>query len=199
MSPSPRDFRVDFRDAEYRQAYAEDFLNTYVATQIQVLREQRGFSQEQLAELIGTKQPGVSRLENVNHSSWKTDTLRKVAGALDVWLKISFESYADLVTDATRFGREILERPKFEDDLFFKDSPLLERTFEAIRPSQNQVANVINGLEIVQNNTGLVRKPSQLEIFPTARFDVIQGRGSAAGTLSALSQNATGSLQSAGA
>jgi ribosome-binding protein aMBF1 (putative translation factor) len=36
-------------DEEYRYAYAEDFLNTSVATQIRVIREQRGLTQEELA------------------------------------------------------------------------------------------------------------------------------------------------------
>jgi transcriptional regulator with XRE-family HTH domain len=108
--------RNEFMDLEYRQAYAEDYLNTYVATQIQVLREQRGLSQQELAELIGTKQPGISRLENINHSSWKTETLKKIADALGVRLKISFETYGDLLKEASTFGRHSLQRPKFEQD-----------------------------------------------------------------------------------
>jgi ribosome-binding protein aMBF1 (putative translation factor) len=67
----------EFSDPEYRYAYAEDFLNTWVATQIRVLREQRGMTQQDLAEAIGTKQAGVSRVENVNYSAWKTETLRR--------------------------------------------------------------------------------------------------------------------------
>ncbi len=108
--------RDEFIDPDYRQAYAEDYLNTYVATQIQVLREQRGLSQQELAELIGTKQPGISRLENINHSSWKTETLKKVANALGVRLKISFETYGDLLNEASTFGRRSLQRPEFEQD-----------------------------------------------------------------------------------
>ncbi|HVS87694.1 MAG TPA: helix-turn-helix transcriptional regulator [Candidatus Acidoferrum sp.] len=108
--------REELKDPEYRQAYADDYLNTYVATQIQVLREQRGFTQEKLAELIGTKQPGVSRLENVNYSAWNTETLRKIAHALGVRLRISFETYGDLLMECTSFGRRALQRPNFEQD-----------------------------------------------------------------------------------
>jgi len=39
--------KIEFLDEEYRYAYAEDFLNTSVATQINVLREQRGMTQEE--------------------------------------------------------------------------------------------------------------------------------------------------------
>ena len=119
MYPSPRNLMEEFLDPEYRQAYADDYLNTYVATQIRVLREQRGLSQEALANLIGTKQSGISRLENVNYSSWKTDTLRRIAHALDVRLKISFETYGDLLFESDVFGKRFLQRPGFAKDPAF--------------------------------------------------------------------------------
>jgi len=108
-------------DEEYRYAYAEDFLNTSVATQIRVIREQRGLTQEELAQKIGTKQAGISRLENVNYSAWKTETLRKIARALKVRLKITFETFGSLVDEAETFSRENLERPTFEDDPRFHE------------------------------------------------------------------------------
>jgi transcriptional regulator with XRE-family HTH domain len=117
------------RDEEYRYAYAEDFLNTFVATQIRVLREQRGMTQGQLAEKIGTKQAGVSRYENVNHSSWKTDTLRTIARALGVRLKITFEPFGSLLDEAGSFSAESLRRPEFKNDPAFssiKESPAQE-------------------------------------------------------------------------
>ncbi len=117
-SPLREDFVTE--DAEYRYAYAEDFSNTYIATQIKVLRDQRGMTQEGLAEAIGTKQSGISRLENVNYSSWKTETLRKTARALGVRLRISFETFGSLLGEDAEFSRESLKRPKFEDDLAFK-------------------------------------------------------------------------------
>ena len=112
----------EFQDEDYRYAYAEDFLNTWVATQIVTLREQRGLNQTELGELIGTKQPGVSRLENVNHSTWKTETLKRIARALGVRLKISFETFGSLMEEDANFSRRFLMRPEFD-----KDPGLLER------------------------------------------------------------------------
>src|ERR1035441_6532502 len=93
----------EIQDEEYRYAYAEDFLNTWVATQIVALREQRKLSQTEFGKLIGTKQPGVSRLEDVNHSTWKTDTLKRIARALGVRLKISFETFGTLLDEDANF------------------------------------------------------------------------------------------------
>ena len=119
---SREDLKQEFQDEEYRYAYAEDFLNTWIAAQIVTLREQRRMSQADFGELIGTKQPGVSRLENVNHSTWKTETLKRIARALGVRLSISFETFGSLMDDDARFCRESLERPEFKDDPAFSET-----------------------------------------------------------------------------
>lgn len=119
MSEYQSNLEEEFQDEEYRYAYAEDYLNTRIATQIKVLREQRAMTQQGLAEKIGTKQAGVSRLESVNYSSWKTQTLRKIARALGVRLSITFETFGTLLGEAARFSRESLEKPDFANDPVF--------------------------------------------------------------------------------
>jgi transcriptional regulator with XRE-family HTH domain len=122
-------------DEEYRYAYAEDFLNTYIATQIKVLRDKRGkMTQKQLADAIGTQQPGIARLENVNYSKWKVETLKKVARALGVRLKISFETFGSLLEEDANFSREALERPPFEEDPAFK---------EAEEPTEEELSDLL--------------------------------------------------------
>lgn len=101
---------------EFRYGYAESHLDAALASQIKALREQRGMTQAELAEAIGTKQSGVSRCENVNHSSWKTDTLWRLAKAFGVRLKISFEDFGSLLDEVDRFSRASLERPVPSDD-----------------------------------------------------------------------------------
>ncbi len=140
-------------DPEYRFAYAEDFLNTSIATQIRVLREQRKMTQVDLALDIGSKQAGVSRLENVNYSAWKTETLRKLARAFDVRLRISFETFGTLLDDDARFSRESLQRPKFEDDPTFgtvadpseppRERPEVEDTVVTMRVISSTTIGVI--------------------------------------------------------
>jgi transcriptional regulator with XRE-family HTH domain len=113
--------KQEFKDPDIRYAYAESSLNTRIASQIKVLREQRGETQDKIAERCGTRQAGFSRFEDVNHSVWKTDTLWKIARALGVRLDISFETFGSLIEDKERFSREYLERPEFEDDPVFKE------------------------------------------------------------------------------
>ena len=97
-------------DEEFRYGYAESYLNSYVAAQIKTLREQRDMTQEDLAERMGSKQAGISRLENVNYSAWKTDTLRRIARALGVRLRISFETFGSLLDEVETFSQDSLQR-----------------------------------------------------------------------------------------
>jgi transcriptional regulator with XRE-family HTH domain len=113
--------RTELIDPEYSEGYSESFLNAYVATQIKVIREQRKWTQAELANEIGTTQTGISRIENVNYSSWSIRTLIKLARAFKVRLKVSFEPYGTLPGEVVRFNREFLERPKREDDPGLKE------------------------------------------------------------------------------
>src|SRR5207237_7934788 len=101
--------------------YDEEFSNSRMATQIKVLREQRELKQAELAELADMKQSRISELENVNYNSWSISTLRRLARALGVRLFFGFESWGELLPEIADFGRESLEKPKFEDEPAFKE------------------------------------------------------------------------------
>ena len=109
-------------DKEYRHGYANENLNATIATQIKVLREQREWKQEDLANVAGMKQPMISRYENVNYSSWSINTLKKLAEVFDVYLDVRFRSFRELVDLADHFGRDILQVPKFTEDPYFVET-----------------------------------------------------------------------------
>jgi transcriptional regulator with XRE-family HTH domain len=58
-----------------------------VARQVMTLRLKRGLSQEQLAEYVGTKQSGISRLETAGTKP-NLGLLERVAQALDARVEI---------------------------------------------------------------------------------------------------------------
>lgn len=106
-----------FQDEDARYAYAEAYLNASIAAQI---KEYRGdMNQEELAAKVGTKQPGISRLENANYSAWKVETLRKLARAFGLRLRITFEEFGTLIPEIHDFDQNILRRRKFERDPVF--------------------------------------------------------------------------------
>jgi transcriptional regulator with XRE-family HTH domain len=108
-----------FADKEYRHAYAESFLDTFIATQIRVLREQRELTQAELAELVGMKQSRISTVEDAAYSGWTLSTLKRLARAFDVPLSVSFGTFGRLLLDVRGFRRDHLERPEFADDPAF--------------------------------------------------------------------------------
>jgi ribosome-binding protein aMBF1 (putative translation factor) len=114
--------KQDFQNKEARYVYAESVGNAYVSEQIKRLREDRGFSQEDLAALIGTKQSGVSRLQSRYYSAWKVETLRKLAKAFGVRLRISFEEFGTITEDVAGFTEGKLVPRKFADDPIFNPS-----------------------------------------------------------------------------
>ena len=86
----------EFKDREYRRAYAESFANTIIATQIRLLRGD--MTQVAFADLVGVKQSRVSAMEDENYSSWSTSTLKKLAAAKDVVFLGRFVSFGELLT-----------------------------------------------------------------------------------------------------
>jgi transcriptional regulator with XRE-family HTH domain len=108
-----------FRDEEYRHSYAASLLDTFIATQIRVLREQREWTQAQLAERTGMKQSRISAIEDANYSGWSTKTLKRLARAFDVPLLVSFGTFGRLLGGLNEFNRADLERPTFDNDPAF--------------------------------------------------------------------------------
>ncbi len=63
-----------------------------VALQIAALREKAGFSQKDLAKLLGTSQQQISRLESPGYEGHSLSMLRRVAEALHARVRVVFES-----------------------------------------------------------------------------------------------------------
>lgn len=108
--------REEFRDPEARKDYAEEFLNSFIALQIKTLRQQREWSQEDLAERAGMKQSRISAMEQVDYDSWSVRTLKRLAQAFDLALIVRFESFGEFLGEVTSVSRQELERPSFVDD-----------------------------------------------------------------------------------
>ena len=120
--------RSDLLQPEFSEGYSESFQDAYVATQIKVLREENAWTQDDLAKQIGTTQTAISRIENVNYSAWNIRTLKKLARAFRVRLKVSFETYGSLIHDFEGLNRESLMRaPREKDPVLVGDVPKVER------------------------------------------------------------------------
>jgi transcriptional regulator with XRE-family HTH domain len=109
----------EFQDKETRHIYTDEFLNAKIATQIRVLREAAGLSQEELAEKSGMRQERICVLEDVNYSAWTLSTLRRLAEVFDLRINVSFEDFGSFLDEFANFSKESLERVSFKDDPIF--------------------------------------------------------------------------------
>lgn len=128
MDETKEMLREEFREAEARHDYARLFLDSSIALQIKSLRLQRDWTQKELAEEAGLHQSQISKLEQISSSSWTLETLKKLAKAFDLRLRVSFESFGTLLDEYVSQNRERFERPSFANDPAFA-TPIPDREF----------------------------------------------------------------------
>ena len=59
-----------------------------IAGQVYDLRQKAGLTQKELAELVGTKQSNIARIESADYKSYTWKTLEKITKALKARLEI---------------------------------------------------------------------------------------------------------------
>ena len=79
-----------FTDIELKREYDSLEAIYDITREIIRLRTERGLTQKQLAELVGTKQSAISRLENGSYNP-SLEFLTKIAHALGKEMHISFQ------------------------------------------------------------------------------------------------------------
>lgn len=150
---------TEFDDKEYAHAYMEEFSNMAIAAQIKVLREQRGWTQKQLAQASGMKQERICALEDVDYDAWTIKVLRRLAKAFDLTVKVSFEKFSSSILDVSKISAETLKRTSREEDLkeFYrngfgrKETHWGQRvtTAKAIPPSNVNFGSAVNDIQYI--------------------------------------------------
>lgn len=82
--------RVTGRDAQLRKDIAEANVNFRVAQLIYDARTAAGLTQQRLADLIGTRQSVIARLEDADYQGHSLTMLARIAEALHRQLEVAF-------------------------------------------------------------------------------------------------------------
>ena len=101
---------------EYRKEYVAEHIKTGLAFQIRLLREGRGWTQNELANKIGKAQETISQWENPDYGSYTLSTLRQLAEAFDTALLVRFVPFSELVSLTANLTPEKLAPDSFQDD-----------------------------------------------------------------------------------
>lgn len=102
------------RNPKARRAYVEAEVASGLAHQIRAMRTQRGWTQKDLADKLGTTQAAVSRLEDASYGRQSIKTLLDVSAAFDVAVQVRFVSFVRLLQKTRTVYREQLEIEPFD-------------------------------------------------------------------------------------
>ena len=80
--------RITGDDPELRELIEEETINAQVARMIYEARTQASLTQQELARLVGTKQPVIARLEDADYDGHSLSMLQRIATALNQRLEI---------------------------------------------------------------------------------------------------------------
>ncbi len=84
--------RITGDDTELRDMIAEETVNVRVARLIYEARTTANLTQQELADLIHSKQPAVARLEDADYEGHSLSMLDRIAAALGKRVEINFVS-----------------------------------------------------------------------------------------------------------
>lgn len=108
------------KDKEHRDAFVSARIQVGIPLQIRALREQKGWSQQELADQAGVKQSWIATIENPNYSGFSLKTLLKLASAFEIGLIVEFVPISNLVDRELRLSPESLTPVSFKEDPYFK-------------------------------------------------------------------------------
>jgi transcriptional regulator with XRE-family HTH domain len=87
------------KDRSYRRKFFLAETSADIAAQLIALRKRRDLNQHDVAKLIGTQQPAISRIEKSDYQSWSFGILRKIADALDARIRVVIEASEDVLEE----------------------------------------------------------------------------------------------------
>jgi transcriptional regulator with XRE-family HTH domain len=104
------------KSKEYRDAFVDSEISVGLPFQIRALREQRSWSQKDLAEATSMLQPRICAMEQAGYGNFTLNTLKKLASAFDVGLVVRFAPFGEIVNWADSFSPDTFCVPSCKDD-----------------------------------------------------------------------------------
>jgi transcriptional regulator with XRE-family HTH domain len=106
-----------FQDKESRDNWSASHLGTSLSAQIFSLREDRDWTQRELADMVGMAQSRISLLEDPDYERFTVATLKRLASAFDVAFVGRFVPFSEMLEWATDMTPERLAPREFKRDI----------------------------------------------------------------------------------
>jgi DNA-binding XRE family transcriptional regulator len=75
-------------DPKFQENFVQEQINADIAFLLRDLRKEAGFTQARLAEVVGTSQSVIARLEDADYDGHSLSMIKKIADALGKRLEI---------------------------------------------------------------------------------------------------------------
>lgn len=183
---------ASLRDKDYRDALAEEQINTGLPFQIRAMRHARNWTQAELGQRTDIAQETISLFESAAYGRFSLRTLRRLASAFDVWLDVHFAPFSALADRMSRLSPEDLAVPNFETDAGLDSTDIFMLTGDTTSAIPGRESEAFTTGPVVARMVGepvviSQRPPDNLLVFHVGR------RG---GTPEDLRQITTGETQS---
>lgn len=132
---------------EERAAFVQAQIDVGLPLQIRLMRERRGWSQQEVAQRMDTSQNAISRIESLSYGKPTLSTLKKLAETFDVGLVVQFVPFSELVKWTLNKTTQSVAVPPFDEDEGFADlevKPPDAGALESARVSRTE-GQVTNG------------------------------------------------------
>lgn len=121
-----RTFRKFRSSPAARDAYVQAEVATFLAHQIRAIRQQRMWTQQDLASKIGTTQAAISRLEDPSYGRLSIKTLLELSRVFDIGLQVRFVSTLTMLANTYQPNAADRLVPGFDEEAndvdFFEES-----------------------------------------------------------------------------
>lgn len=161
-------------NSEARTAYVDAELVNGIAHQIRVLRQQRGWTQQDLAGKLKTTQAAISRLEDPSYGRFSVKSLLALGSAFDVALYVRFLPFSQFVAQTWDTSEERFLAESYEDECgavqFFSElsSSTYVRSISHETPTSSYSVMTISALDVITEQIGHVSRP--LSSAPTFSY-----------------------------
>jgi transcriptional regulator with XRE-family HTH domain len=105
------------KEKGFRDAYVASRIKKDISLQIRTLRNEKGWSQKDLAEMTGMAQARISLMENPDYGKFNTETLKRIAKAFDVALIVRFAPFSELISWSENLSPTSFNFLSFENEL----------------------------------------------------------------------------------
>lgn len=158
----------DIQDAQIREAYVRAELTNGLAHQIRIIRQQRGWSQKQFADKLGTTQTTVSRLEDPSYGRYNISSLLSVSKVFDVALFVRYLPFSKFVPSVWDTSPDNFEAAAYVDEVdsfvFFdekKDGVYFKTMIE------NKASECYSGFDLYSSNDDILNLVAAIDINNT--------------------------------